>query len=120
MQYGGASSFINAGDVTRISPNGERCFRAAKGIDIKFICIQVKAGSLEQFTHGDGILCESKSAVNLQSPSRRLARCSIKFDILHDKSGIKFGISSQLVHRYFSLPINSGAKFDVLHDKRQR
>lgn len=51
---------VKAGDAIRIDPSGERCFRAAADSGIKFICIQAKAGSLEQFTHGDGILCESK------------------------------------------------------------
>lgn len=51
---------IKAGDVIRIDPKGERCFRAAADSQIKFICIQTKAGSLEQFTDADGAMCESK------------------------------------------------------------
>lgn len=51
---------VNAGDVIRISPKGERCFKAAADSAMKFICIQTKEGSLEQFTNSDGNICQSK------------------------------------------------------------
>lgn len=51
---------VKAGDVLRIDPAGERCFKAAADSSISFICIQADAGSLVQFTMNDGIPCEAK------------------------------------------------------------
>ena len=47
---------LSAGDWVRISPSAKRQFSASNDTAIKFICIQVKAGSLEGFTGTDGIV----------------------------------------------------------------
>ncbi|MDO5046732.1 cupin domain-containing protein [Campylobacter sp.] len=51
---------IKAGDVISIKPKGERCFKASNESELKFICIQAKAGSLEQFTMSDGEITAAK------------------------------------------------------------
>ncbi|CAD7288446.1 cupin domain-containing protein [Campylobacter suis] len=50
---------LKKGDVVRIDPKGQRCFKASND-GIKFLCVQAKAGSLEQFTMSDGIIDEVK------------------------------------------------------------
>lgn len=52
---------LAAGDAFRIDPAGKRAIRAAADSDIRFICIQTKAGSLEGFSHGDGLILEDKA-----------------------------------------------------------
>lgn len=52
---------IAAGDWFRISPKGRRAIRAAQDCALQFVCIQVKAGSLEGYTMTDGVLCEEKA-----------------------------------------------------------
>ena len=47
------------GDCFRIDPAGARCIRAAEDRPLHFLCIQVKAGSLEGFTMNDGVMDES-------------------------------------------------------------
>ena len=47
---------VNGGDILRIDPDGKRCFKANSNSGLKYICIQCKAGSLEQFSYGDGEL----------------------------------------------------------------
>lgn len=49
---------IKKGDVFKIDPKGERCISAGDEA-IKFTCIQTKAGSLEQYTDTDGVMCEN-------------------------------------------------------------
>ena len=51
---------LKAGDCFRIAPEGERCISAAEDKPIRFLCIQVRAGSLEGFTMTDGIMSEKK------------------------------------------------------------
>ena len=51
---------VEAGDVVRIDPAGERCVKAAEQEAIKFICIQTQAHSLVQFTQSDGLATETK------------------------------------------------------------
>ncbi len=48
-----AAYAIKAGDVFKIDPAGQRCIKAAADSAIKYICVQVKAGSLKQFTMTD-------------------------------------------------------------------
>lgn len=48
---------LKAGDWLRVAPAAKRQFFAAKDIGIKYICIQVKAGSLENYTATDGVVC---------------------------------------------------------------
>ena len=51
---------VNGGDILRIDPDGKRCFKANSNSGLKYICIQCKAGSLEQFSYGDGELNSEK------------------------------------------------------------
>lgn len=44
---------LNAGDWLRISPAAKRQFFAAETVGISYICIQVKAGSLQEYTADD-------------------------------------------------------------------
>lgn len=52
---------IKAGDWFRVSPAGKRAIRAAENEGITFICMQTKAGSLENYTMTDGVMCEEKA-----------------------------------------------------------
>lgn len=47
---------LNAGDWLRVAPAAARQLMAAANSPISFICIQVKAGSLENFTASDAIM----------------------------------------------------------------
>ena len=47
---------LKAGDFLRVPPPAKRQFFAAKDKAIKYICIQVKANSLEGYTAADAIL----------------------------------------------------------------
>ena len=51
---------IKKGNVIRIDPTAARCFKADKESAIRFICIQTKAKSLNQFTENDGFPCDEK------------------------------------------------------------
>lgn len=53
---------IRAGDWFRLAPQARRALRAAPDEGIVFVCIQTKAGSLEQFTMQDGVLCPDDKA----------------------------------------------------------
>lgn len=48
---------LNAGDWIRISPAAKRQFFAADNCAVSYICIQVKAGSLEKYTAEDAEIC---------------------------------------------------------------
>ncbi len=48
---------LAAGDWLRISPAAKRQFFAADNSPISYICIQVKAGSLEKYTAEDAEIC---------------------------------------------------------------
>jgi len=52
---------VQEGSVIRVAPSGERAY-AAGNEDLFFICIQAKAGSLEQATAGDGVLSDQPLA----------------------------------------------------------
>ena len=56
----GEEKALKAGDCFRIAPEGERCISAAADNAIRFLCIQVRAGSLEGFTMSDGVICDAK------------------------------------------------------------
>lgn len=47
---------LAAGDWLRVAPSAKRRFSAAENSGIKYICIQVKAGSLENYTAGDAVI----------------------------------------------------------------
>ena len=47
---------LSAGDWVRVAPCAKRQFSASATEPIKFICIQVKAGSLENYTATDAVV----------------------------------------------------------------
>ena len=47
---------LNAGDWLKISPEAKRQFFASEQSGIKYICIQVKENSLENYTSNDAII----------------------------------------------------------------
>lgn len=49
----GETVTLNAGDWLRVSPAAKRRFFASEQSSIKYICIQVKANSLENYTASD-------------------------------------------------------------------
>ena len=51
---------IEKGNVIRIDPEGQRCFKADTACSLQFICIQTQAHSLTQFTEKDGVPVKSK------------------------------------------------------------
>ncbi len=52
----GQSVPIKAGDWLRVAPAAKRRFSAAQNSGIKYICIQAKANSLEEFTAADATI----------------------------------------------------------------
>lgn len=50
------SIHISAGDWIRISPKAKRQFFADTNSSIRYICIQVKENSLEEYTQDDAII----------------------------------------------------------------
>lgn len=52
----GESVALKAGDWVRIAPAARRQFFAAADKGIKYICIQIKAGSLEGYTMSDAVV----------------------------------------------------------------
>ncbi len=52
----GARVSLSAGDWLRISPAAKRRFFAAESSQIKYICIQVKANSLQSYTADDATI----------------------------------------------------------------
>lgn len=52
----GEETELKAGDWIRISPEAERQFFAASDSSITYVCIQVKADSLEAYTADDAII----------------------------------------------------------------
>lgn len=49
---------LEKGDWLRISPAGKRQFFAAADEPLSYVCIQVKAGSMEEYTATDGVVAE--------------------------------------------------------------
>lgn len=49
---------LNAGDWLRVAPSCKRQFAAAADSPISFVCIQVRAGSLEGYTADDAVIHE--------------------------------------------------------------
>ena len=47
---------LAAGDFVRVAPATKRQFFAAENEGMRYLCIQVKAGSLEEYTAGDAVL----------------------------------------------------------------
>lgn len=48
---------LNAGDWLRVAPEVKRQITASPDSSLTFVCIQVKAGSLDGFTMTDAVLC---------------------------------------------------------------
>ena len=53
---------VRAGTALRVAPAGMRGWRNTGRVPLTFLCIQAKAGSLEQASGGDGILGEQPPA----------------------------------------------------------
>ena len=49
---------LKAGDWLRIEPSAKRRFFASENKGIKYICIQVKKDSLQEYTATDGVVCQ--------------------------------------------------------------
>ena len=47
---------VQDGSIIRVSPEGKRSLKNTSDTDLIWICIQVKANSLEQYTVNDGIV----------------------------------------------------------------
>ncbi|MDE6355642.1 MAG: cupin domain-containing protein [Clostridia bacterium] len=47
---------LKAGDWLRVSPSAKRRFFASEKSALKYICIQVKENSLENYTAGDAVI----------------------------------------------------------------
>lgn len=47
---------LKSGDAIRIAPNAKRQFFASQSSQIKYVCIQVKANSLQEFTQTDAVI----------------------------------------------------------------
>lgn len=56
MIIDGEEMELYAGDWIRISPEGKRQIFAAEDSPMRYICIQVKEGSLENYTMTDGVV----------------------------------------------------------------
>lgn len=56
----GEERVITAGDCFRVDPAAERCICAAAESSLRFICVQVKAKSLDNFTMSDAVLSDKK------------------------------------------------------------
>lgn len=52
----GEKVVLKAGDWVRVSPAAKRQFFAAQNVGIKYVCIQVKANSLEGYTMTDAVV----------------------------------------------------------------
>lgn len=53
MTLDGEAVALAAGDFLRVSPAAKRQIAAAPDAPLRYLCIQVKAGSLEEYTAGD-------------------------------------------------------------------
>lgn len=51
---------LKAGNCFRIDPGAERCISASADKGIRFLCVQVKSGSLDAFTMNDAVLSDKK------------------------------------------------------------
>ena len=51
---------VRGGDVLRVAPAARRCITANADDALRFVCIQARAGSLNQFTESDGVPAEGK------------------------------------------------------------
>lgn len=56
VEIDGEKVEVKAGDWLRIAPSAKRRFFAAAEQAVKYICVQVKAGSLETYTATDAVL----------------------------------------------------------------
>lgn len=47
---------ISSGSIVRVAPAGKRSMRNTSDEPMVYLCIQAKAGSLEETTHNDGVM----------------------------------------------------------------
>ena len=56
MEIDGEKVELAANDFLRVSPEASRQLFAAEDSPIKYLCVQVKAGSLEEYTANDAVM----------------------------------------------------------------
>ena len=55
MEIDGEKVALEANDFLRVAPAAKRQLFAAENSSIKYLCVQVKSGSLEAYTANDGV-----------------------------------------------------------------
>ena len=55
MEIDGEKVALEANDFLRVAPEAKRQLFAAEDSSIKYLCVQVKSGSLEAYTASDGV-----------------------------------------------------------------
>lgn len=56
MEIDGENVELAANDFLRVSPEAKRQLFAAEDSSIKYLCVQVKSGSLEEYTANDAVM----------------------------------------------------------------
>lgn len=56
MEIDGEKVALEANDFLRVSPEAKRQLFAAADSSIKYLCVQVKSGSLEEYTANDAVM----------------------------------------------------------------
>ena len=56
MEIDGEKVALEANDFLRVSPEAKRQLSANDNSSIKYLCIQVKSGSLEEYTASDAVM----------------------------------------------------------------
>lgn len=55
MEIDGEKVALEANDFLRVAPEAKRQLFAAENSSLKYLCVQVKSGSLEAYTANDGV-----------------------------------------------------------------
>ena len=61
MQVDDKAFIVGEGTAVRVSPKGNRCINNTGDVPLVYICVQAKAGSLEEFTFDDADLTKGES-----------------------------------------------------------
>ncbi len=56
MEIDGEKVALEANDFLRVAPEAKRRLFAAADFSIKYLCVQVKSGSLEEYTASDAVM----------------------------------------------------------------
>ena len=62
LHIDGQEQEIAEGDCFRIDPAGDRSLCADRDTGLKYVCIQARAGSLENFTMTDAVITQGKAS----------------------------------------------------------